>query len=44
MRNKSNVLSRWAIALHGFGFTVEHKPGELLVVPDTFPPVFGTSV
>ena len=28
------MLTRWAIALQSFDFTVHHKPGKLHVVPD----------
>ena len=41
MQDTSNMLTRWAIALQGFDFTVEHKPGKLRVVPDTLPRLFG---
>ena len=41
MQDTSNMLTRWAIALQGFDFTVEHKPGKLHVVPDTLPRLFG---
>ena len=34
------MLTRWAIALHGFDFTMEHKPGKLHV-PDTLSRLFG---
>ena len=35
------MLTRRAIALQGFDFTVDHKPGKLHVVPDTLPRLFG---
>ncbi|CAB1103188.1 unnamed protein product [Ectocarpus sp. CCAP 1310/34] len=35
MQYTSNMLTRWAIALQSFDFTVKHKPGKLHVVPDT---------
>lgn len=41
MQDTSNMLTRWAIALQSFDFTVEHKPGKLHVVPDTLSRVFG---
>ena len=41
MQDTSNMLTRWAIALQSFDFTVEHKPGKLHVVPDTLSRLFG---
>ncbi len=35
------MLTRWAIALQGFDFTVVHIPGKLHVVPDTLSRLFG---
>ena len=35
MQDTSNMLTHWAIALQSYGFTVEHKPGKLNVIPDT---------
>ena len=40
MQDTSNMLTRWAIALQSFDFTVQHKPGKLHVVPDTLPRMF----
>ena len=34
------MLTRWAIALQSFDFTVRHKPGRLHVVPDTLSRLF----
>ena len=34
------MLTRWAIALQSFDFTVQHKPGKLHVVPDTLSQMF----
>ena len=34
MQATSNILTRWAIALQSYAFTVQHKPGKLHVVPD----------
>ena len=41
MEDTSNMLTRSAIALQSFHFTVEHKPGKLHVVPDTSSRLFG---
>ena len=40
MQDQSNMLTRWAIALQSFDFTVQHKPGKLDVVPDTLSRMF----
>ena len=40
MQDTSNMLTRWAIALQSFDFTVKHKPGKLHVVPDTLSRLF----
>ena len=40
MQDTSNMLTRWAIALQSFDFTVRHKPGRLHVVPDTLSRLF----
>ena len=41
MQDTSKTLTRWAIALQGFDFTVEHKQGKLHVVSDTLSRLFG---
>ena len=41
MQDTSNMLTRRAVALQGFDFTVEYKPGKLHVVPDTWSRLFG---
>ena len=35
MPDTSNMLTRWAIALQSYDFTVEHKQGKLNIIPDT---------
>lgn len=40
MQDTSIMLTRWAIALQSFDFTVQHKPGRLHVVPDTLSRLF----
>ena len=40
MQDTSNMLTRWAIALQSFDFSVQHKPGKLHVVPDTLSRLF----
>ena len=35
MQDTSNMLTRWAIALQNFGFTVKHVAGKPNIVPDT---------
>ena len=34
------MLTRWAIALQSYDFTVVHKPGKLHVIPDTLSQLF----
>ena len=36
MQDTSNMLTRWAIALQSFDFSVQHKPGKLHVVLTRF--------
>ena len=41
MQDTSTMLTRWAITLQGFDFTVEQKLVKLHVVPDTLSRLFG---
>ena len=34
------MLTRWAIAIQSYDFTVQHKPGKLHEVPDTLSRMF----
>ena len=40
MQDTSNMLTRWAIVLQLYDFTVEHKPGKFNIIPDTLSRLF----
>ena len=40
MQDTSNILTRWAIALQSYDFTVEHKPRKLNIIPDALSRLF----
>ena len=40
MQDTSNILTRWAIVLQSYDFTVEHKLGKLNIIPDTLSRLF----
>ena len=35
MHDTSNLLTWWVIALQSYDLTVGHKPGRLIIIPDT---------
>ena len=40
MQDTSNMLTRWAICLQNYDFSVNHVPGKLNVVPHTLSCIF----
>ena len=40
MQDTYNMLTRWAITLQSYDFTVEHKTGKLNIIPDTLSRLF----
>ena len=40
MQDTYNMLTRWAIALQSYNFTVEHKSRKLNIIPDTLSRLF----
>ena len=40
MQDTSNMLTRWAITLQSYDFTVEHKSGKFNIIPDNLSRLF----